>query len=173
MILGYDALQGSVLDSCSPLRHGGMDVWALTFKHRCHEEFRKESDLPDSKLSLHFLFQRDEGLSLQGMRAHISSWPHVPLHMTARWHGEVLASCTHASGPFPPGNGDVLAQEAAVIPRKKRDQKHCLGLDPKVLTLHSGPGGSSKSPLDSIKDHLMDRHPFVVVEPGSLGSGCC
>lgn len=155
MILGYHALQGSVLDSYSPLRHGGMDVWALTFKHRCHEEFRKESDLPDSRLSLHFLFQRDEGPSLQGTRAHTSLLAHVPLHMTARRHGEILASCTHASGPFPPGNGEVLAQEAAVILKKKRDQKHCLGPDPKVLTLHGAPGGSSKNPLDSVKDHLV------------------
>ncbi|MXQ95231.1 hypothetical protein E5288_WYG006124 [Bos mutus] len=113
--------------------------------------------VPQGKFSLRFIgyMDRDEGPSLQGTRAHTSLLAHVPLHMTARRHGEILASCTHASGPFPPGNGEVLAQEAAVILKKKRDQKHCLGPDPKVLTLHGAPGGSSKIPLDSVKDHLV------------------
>lgn len=178
MILGYDALQGSVLDSCSPLRHGGMDVWALTFKHRCHEEFRKESDLPDSKLSLHFLFQRDEGLSLQGMRAHISFLATCsPSHDSqVTWRGScILHPCIRT---LPTRKWRRSGTRGSSHPEEEERSETLLRPGSQSFDSPQWPWWilQESSGFHQRSFNLywrLDRHPFVVVEPGSLGSGCC
>lgn len=150
------------MESCLPFRHGGMDVCAPTFKHRCHQEFRKKvtPHTPTFLSSLAFKGMKAQAFSLKEdthpplgcVPLPIIAIPESSTKVTLRGSCILLLCTFSGTESFPPGNASSGTRGSRVSARRRQDQRHDLGFQ--GLDSPHSPGGPARAPLDSIREYL-------------------